>query len=52
MVETVASPHYDPLRLVAQGVRLSRTPSEVRLRPPECGEHTEEILGSLGYAAR
>jgi crotonobetainyl-CoA:carnitine CoA-transferase CaiB-like acyl-CoA transferase len=50
MVETVASPHYDPLRLVAQGMRLSRTPSEVRLRPPECGEHTDEILGSLGYA--
>ncbi|HEV3330251.1 MAG TPA: CaiB/BaiF CoA-transferase family protein [Bryobacteraceae bacterium] len=50
MVETVASPHYDPLRLVAQGMRLSRTPSEVRLRPPECGEHTDEILDSLGYA--
>jgi len=50
MVETVESPHYQPLRLLAQGVRLSRTPSEVRLRPPECGEHTDEILGSLGYA--
>jgi len=49
MVETVASPHYHPLRLVAQGMNLSRTPSEVRLRPPECGEHTDEILGSLGY---
>ena len=50
MVETVASPYYNPLRLVAQGVSLSRTPSEVRLRPPECGEHTDEILSSLGYA--
>jgi crotonobetainyl-CoA:carnitine CoA-transferase CaiB-like acyl-CoA transferase len=50
MVETVASPYYNPLRLVAQGVSLSRTPSEIRLRPPECGEHTDEILGSLGYA--
>jgi formyl-CoA transferase len=50
MVETVASPYYNPLRLVAQGVSLSRTPSEVRLRPPECGEHTDEILSSMGYA--
>jgi formyl-CoA transferase len=50
MVESVDSPHYHPLRLVAQGVRLSRTPSEVRLRPPECGEHNEEILGALGYS--
>ena len=46
---SVPSPHFHPLRVVAQGVRLSRTPSEVRLRPPERGEHTEEILGSLGY---
>ena len=49
MVESVASPHYDPLRLVAQPVRLSRTPSQMRLRPPERGEHTDEILASLGY---
>lgn len=49
MVECVASPHYDPLRLVAQPMRLSRTPSEMRLRPPECGEHTDEVLGSFGY---
>jgi len=46
---SVPSPHFHPLRVVAQGVRLSRTPSEIRLRPPERGEHTEEILGSLGY---
>jgi crotonobetainyl-CoA:carnitine CoA-transferase CaiB-like acyl-CoA transferase len=51
MVETIPSPHYHPLRLVAQGVRLSRTPSGVPVRPPECSEHTEEILGELGYSA-
>jgi formyl-CoA transferase len=51
MVKTVESPHYDPLRLVAQPMRLSRTDSEVTLRPPECGEHTDDILGSMGYSA-
>jgi crotonobetainyl-CoA:carnitine CoA-transferase CaiB-like acyl-CoA transferase len=50
MVENVPSPHYDPLRLVAQPMRLSRTGSEIRSRPPEYGEHTAEILASLGYS--
>jgi crotonobetainyl-CoA:carnitine CoA-transferase CaiB-like acyl-CoA transferase len=50
MVASVPSPHYNPLRLVAQPMRLSRTPSEVHTRPPECGEHTAEILGTLGYS--
>jgi len=36
--------------VVAQAVRLSRTPHELTRRPPECGEHTDEILGSLGLA--
>jgi crotonobetainyl-CoA:carnitine CoA-transferase CaiB-like acyl-CoA transferase len=31
-------------------MRLSRTPHELRQRPPEPGEHTDEILGSLGLA--
>jgi crotonobetainyl-CoA:carnitine CoA-transferase CaiB-like acyl-CoA transferase len=49
MVKSVASPHYQPLRLVGQAIRLSRTPSEITMRPPESGEHTAEILASLGY---
>jgi crotonobetainyl-CoA:carnitine CoA-transferase CaiB-like acyl-CoA transferase len=50
MVDEIESPHYHPLRVVAQAVRLSRTPHALTLRPPECGEHTDEILGSLGLA--
>jgi len=51
MVESISSPHYEPLRLLGQPMRLSRSESGVRLRPPEPGEHTDEILGALGYGA-
>jgi crotonobetainyl-CoA:carnitine CoA-transferase CaiB-like acyl-CoA transferase len=30
-------------------VRFSRTPAAVRTRAPLLGEHTDEILGELGY---
>lgn len=33
-------------------VFLSRTPAEIRRRPPQLGEHTEEVLESLGYDAQ
>ena len=48
MVDEIESPYFHPLKVVAQAVRLSRTPHELRRRPPEPGEHTDEILGSLG----
>jgi len=51
MVEEIASPYYDPLRVVAQPFRLSDAESGLRARPPEWGEHTDEILLSLGYSA-
>ena len=49
MVQSVASPHYDPLRIVAQPMTLSGKRPEVRLRPPERGEHTDEVLSAVGY---
>ena len=51
MVEEIPSPYFDPLRVVGQPFRLSGTESGVRLRPPEHGEHTDEILATLGYSA-
>ncbi len=36
------------VRLVGPGVTLEKTPLRMRLAPPVLGEHTEEVLRSLG----
>ncbi len=39
-----------PAPLAGVPVTLSDTPGSIRLRAPLLGEHTEEIMGSLGYS--
>jgi crotonobetainyl-CoA:carnitine CoA-transferase CaiB-like acyl-CoA transferase len=51
MVEEIDSPYFHPLRVVGQPFRLSEARSALRRRPPEHGEHTDEILAFLGYSA-
>ena len=43
--------HYalGPIDLVAPGVKLTRTPSELRTAAPDRGEQTDEILHEYGY---
>ena len=35
----------------APAPRLSRTPGSIQGRPPEPGEHTEEVLRDYGFSA-
>ena len=40
-----------PLNVVGQPFTLSRTNSSIAVRPPELGEHTDEVLKEFGFSA-
>lgn len=40
----------EPAPLMRTPVELSETPGEIRHRAPTLGEHTEQIMGELGYS--
>jgi crotonobetainyl-CoA:carnitine CoA-transferase CaiB-like acyl-CoA transferase len=39
------------VRVVGVPARFSEIPGTIRLGPPTVGQHTDEILGSLGWSA-
>jgi formyl-CoA transferase len=51
MAQDVPNEDNRHIRLVSQGVTLSRTPSRMASRPPEFGEQTEEVLAEFGFSA-
>ena len=50
MVVELEQPGAGPVRLLGVPVKLSRTPGAPAGPGPALGEHTEEVLGSLGYS--
>jgi crotonobetainyl-CoA:carnitine CoA-transferase CaiB-like acyl-CoA transferase len=50
MAQSVTKKDKSKMRLVAQPVTLSRTPSRLAARPPELGEHTDAVLKEFGFS--
>ncbi len=51
MVVSAEHPTAGTLRMTASPIKLSRYTATVRRPPPTLGEHTDDVLGELGYSA-
>jgi len=52
MVMEMAHSSGNPVKLIANPVKLSETPADYRIAPPLLGEHTDSVLGErLGLDA-
>ena len=51
MVVDVEHPKLGTIKHPGIGTKLSETPGSVRTTAPLAGQHTDEVLGSLGFDA-
>ncbi len=49
LIQEFDHPEAGRLRAIGTPVYLSKTPAAIRRHAPLMGEHTEEVLGSIGY---
>jgi crotonobetainyl-CoA:carnitine CoA-transferase CaiB-like acyl-CoA transferase len=50
LIQAVPHPDGGEVRVVGVPMRFGRTPGTVRTGPPAVGQHTDEVLGELGYS--
>ena len=51
MIEAVEHAVLGPLKVLGTPIKLSETSASVRTAPPALGQHTDAVLGELGFSA-